>query len=430
MVLELARLRAVDRPVRRVVHARRELVREQPAADVEELDREDADVVELVEQRRADGPPPRPAARSRAGARVTRRIPSRWTFSPSGQKRVSPSRPRTPTIDSSRSNGTSSSAISSSSDRLRRVDEALSLAVVPEPPRLDEAGSPVSSQRPEACGRDPERAEELLLAQPVLPVLERRGCRDGADPHRRLDGHVLELVRDDVGAVGEPVERVRVVVRADERAPRPRRAHASGDGSRKRNESPSGSPASPSIRPSWPPPMQATSVMRACVESPRALSTRRYRPGRGCRAPPVSAPRGSARRRSASAASEPARIAAASSAALTAPARPIASVPTGTPAGICTIESSESIPESVFDSTGTPSTGSVVFEAAIPGRCAAPPAPAIEHRGARAPPPTPRTRRADPACGARTRRAARTGPRARRASRRRGASSPSRSGSP
>ena len=62
---------------------------------------------------------------------------------------------------------------------------------------------------------------------------------------------------------------------------------------------------------------------------------------------------------------------------MTAPARPIASVPTGTPAGICTIESSESIPFSVFDSTGTPSTGSAVFAAAIPGRCAAPPAPAI-----------------------------------------------------
>ncbi len=56
--------------------------------------------------------------------------------------------------------------------------------------------------------------------------------------------------------------------------------------------------------------------------------------------------------------------------------RPIASVPTGTPAGICTIDSSESIPFSAFDSTGTPSTGRWVFAAAMPGRCAAPPAPA------------------------------------------------------
>ena len=52
MVLELARRRALDRPVPAVVHTRSELVREQPAADVEELEREDADVAELVEQSR------------------------------------------------------------------------------------------------------------------------------------------------------------------------------------------------------------------------------------------------------------------------------------------------------------------------------------------------------------------------------------------
>jgi hypothetical protein len=67
---------------------------------------------------------------------------------------------------------------------------------------------------------------------------------------------------------------------------------------------------------------------------------------------------------------------AASSAALRAPASPIATAATGTPVGICTIESSESRPLSAFDSTGTPITGSVVFAAVIPGRCAAPPAPA------------------------------------------------------
>ena len=72
-----------------------------------------------------------------------------------------------------------------------------------------------------------------------------------------------------------------------------------------------------------------------------------------------------------------ARIAAASNAALTAPARPIASVPTGTPAGICTIDSRLSIPLRLCDSTGTPSTGSGVQAAHMPGRCAAPPAPAM-----------------------------------------------------
>ncbi len=63
------------------------------------------------------------------------------------------------------------------------------------------------------------------------------------------------------------------------------------------------------------------------------------------------------------------------SAAFTAP--PIAIVATGTPGGICTIESKESMPRNAFDWTGTPTTGSAVFAAIIPGRWAAPPAPAI-----------------------------------------------------
>ena len=61
-----------------------------------------------------------------------------------------------------------------------------------------------------------------------------------------------------------------------------------------------------------------------------------------------------------------ARMAAASRAALVAPATPMANVPTGMPAGICTIDSSESRPLSAFDCTGTPSTGSVVFARSCP----------------------------------------------------------------
>src|SRR4051794_35755979 len=125
------------------------------------------------------------------------------------------------------------------------------------------------------------------------------------------------------------------------------------------------------MRPSCAPRMQATSVTVAS-------SRRRGHPaGSGASSTDcVCAARNTASR-SRTPGSERARIAAASRAALTAPARPIASVPTGIPAGICTIESSESIPLSVFDSTGTPRTGRAVFAAAIPGRCAAPPAPAI-----------------------------------------------------
>jgi hypothetical protein len=75
--------------------------------------------------------------------------------------------------------------------------------------------------------------------------------------------------------------------------------------------------------------------------------------------------------------SERARIAAASRAAFDAPALPIASAPTGMPAGICTIDSSESSPCSAFDWIGTPRIGNVVFDAMTPARCAAPPAPAM-----------------------------------------------------
>ena len=47
-------------------------------------------------------------------------------------------------------------------------------------------------------------------------------------------------------------------------------------------------------------------------------------------------------------------------------------------AGIWTIESKESQPSrELADFTGTPITGMVVIAATIPGRCAAPPAPAI-----------------------------------------------------
>ena len=62
---------------------------------------------------------------------------------------------------------------------------------------------------------------------------------------------------------------------------------------------------------------------------------------------------------------------------MAAPEVPMASVPTGTPRGIWTIESSESTPLSALLSTGTPSTGRIEIAASIPGRWAAPPAPAM-----------------------------------------------------
>src|SRR5207245_128993 len=64
-------------------------------------------------------------------------------------------------------------------------------------------------------------------------------------------------------------------------------------------------------------------------------------------------------------------IRAASHAAFLAPASPIATVATGTPAGIWTIEYSESTPPRCWVGTGTPITGRSVHAATTPGRCAA-----------------------------------------------------------
>ena len=62
---------------------------------------------------------------------------------------------------------------------------------------------------------------------------------------------------------------------------------------------------------------------------------------------------------------------------------PMATVATGTPRGIWTIESSESSPSSWESGIGTPMTGRSVWAATIPGRCAAPPAPAMITRSPR-----------------------------------------------
>ena len=55
----------------------------------------------------------------------------------------------------------------------------------------------------------------------------------------------------------------------------------------------------------------------------------------------------------------------------------MATVATGMPEGICTVESSASSPSSVEDFIGTPITGSSVFAAMAPARWAALPAAAM-----------------------------------------------------
>src|SRR5579871_3821286 len=71
------------------------------------------------------------------------------------------------------------------------------------------------------------------------------------------------------------------------------------------------------------------------------------------------------------------RMAAACRAAFLAPASPMAKVATGTPPGIWAMDSRESRLFKARLSTGTPRTGRAVMLATMPGKCAAPPAPAM-----------------------------------------------------
>ena len=88
VLLELRGLRAVDRPVAGIVHARRDLVDDQPlgavgAARHEQLDADDADIVERLEDARGDrlGRSLRGPAPTRAGTRVRARMWRSCSFS-------------------------------------------------------------------------------------------------------------------------------------------------------------------------------------------------------------------------------------------------------------------------------------------------------------------------------------------------------------
>jgi hypothetical protein len=89
------------------------------------------------------------------------------------------------------------------------------MAVVAEPPRLQDRREGLHLLV-EPHGRDAEPAEELLLGEPVLCHLERPRRRDRTRAPRRPDRHVLELVRDDLDALGESIEQRGIVIVADE----------------------------------------------------------------------------------------------------------------------------------------------------------------------------------------------------------------------
>ena len=111
--------------------------------------------------------------------------------------------PRTPRIESSRSNGTNASRIDGTSPTARhapprssrwRIDR-LALAVVAEPPRLQHGGEPDGVdrglERREVVDRgerrhgQPDLAEQRLLGQPVLGDLEGARRREQRRPRAR-----------------------------------------------------------------------------------------------------------------------------------------------------------------------------------------------------------------------------------------------------
>ena len=202
-------------------------------SDVEQLDREHADVVELVEQRVGAAPRPRAwSASSSPGAGARRRRAGcrrSWWFSTSGQHAhlavAAAHRER------SRARGRTARTPRGSAARRRarsnaRVDVGRRRAARPGPCRRSRRGG--SSAPPAARPRRPRRASVVevvdrgerrrwrcrasrnvcLLGQPVLRDLERArspgrtGSRALRANARRAGGHAFPLVGDDVGALG------------------------------------------------------------------------------------------------------------------------------------------------------------------------------------------------------------------------------------
>ena len=183
MVLELARLRPVDRPVTGVVHARRELVGEQPAA----------------RPRTTRGPARRrsrarrAAAAASASASACRRARGRRPRDTEDRRRGGRSRRAARTAsrrrrsareisDSSRSNGTSSSASSSGPSGSVDPDDPLALAVVPEPPRLDDRRQPGLGQVPNRGSGSTSRRNNSFSVRRSWPS---SSARDGGRPRPR-----------------------------------------------------------------------------------------------------------------------------------------------------------------------------------------------------------------------------------------------------
>ena len=235
MILELARLRSFDRPMSRVVDARRHLVGEQSSIVLEQLDRQHADVIERFQRPRGDGGR---FVGERASAPTA---PGRSTVAGSrrgGRSRRAAKTPfrrcalRAARIDSSRSNGTNPSrssgrppiAANAGSTILGAAQHALPLAVVPCVRVLSTDGRPIAAIGAVQLVTRVDGGETAAVSMSSFlkrSLSLRRSCatssafgggKDGdvrGEPFGGGDRNVLELVRDEIDRVGERVERRR-----------------------------------------------------------------------------------------------------------------------------------------------------------------------------------------------------------------------------
>ena len=270
MVLELARDGAVDRPVPGVVDARRELVREQPPVDLEQLDGQHADVAERVQKLARDllclrlrrvG---RGSARDRRGSRRDAVL---------GERVEDAFRRR------DRARRRSKLAIERN-DLLRELVGAERARATRRRAALcRRSRSDATSRAPAAplSSSDPKRAVGMPSLQ-KSSFSTRRSCpcssaRASGSARRRRAASTGTFSNSYVTTSAPSARRSRSSgssYGADDELADLARARVGG-GSRKRNRTPSGSRRAPSMRPSWPPPMQPT---RAVTPRDRARRAR------------------------------------------------------------------------------------------------------------------------------------------------------------
>src|SRR5579875_1010604 len=373
MLLELGDGGPVERVMAGVVDPRRELVNQGLSVHQEELHRHHPDVLQRVQEPRGDLRHPLVGAGRLAVEQDAFQIlVARREVEPLVPLRVSGRDERGLRVEIHILLYHVPGAVGESpTSRRSDPDVGLTLPIVAAADRLDHGpahplgeldGLRTVARHPELRGGKPVVPQELLLERPVR--LEDDGVERWAELSLLMgvlqdaDVDVLELRRDDVASV----HKLRVF---------PHRKGAVGDPARGPGVIGQDVVAMPQLPPlkDHHPAELARSQDSDIHRGPwSAQGTASFRTPSVC----CFMYRASA---SASSLREVARIRTARSAAL--PAAPMATVATGTPRGIWTIERRESRPARCRLGTGTPMTGSVVREAIIPGRWAAPPAPAM-----------------------------------------------------